>query len=102
MEAVVDWARFHQKHISIFVSTNTWRGGSVSQDQITQTIDMGDDSTCKVPGALFYAQGMPVVVNNNIYTGLKVVNDAEFIAVDVIPDPRYPGYHLADDVTIQP
>ena len=100
MEAVVDWARFHRRHISIFVSTHTWRGSSVSQDQIAQTIEHGDDSSCKVPGVLFYAQGMPVVVNNNIYTGLKVVNGAEFTAADVITDPRYPGYHLADDVTI--
>ena len=43
---------------------------------------------------------MPVVVNVNIYTGLKVVNGAEFTAADVIPDPKYLGYHLADDVTI--
>ena len=100
MEAVVDWARFHGRHISIFVSTHTWRGGTVSQDQIAQTIEQGDDSACKVPGVLFYAQDMPVVVNKNIYPGLKVVNGAEFTAADVIPDPRYPGYHLADDVTI--
>ena len=100
MEAVVDWARFHGRHISIFVSTHTWRGVTVSQDQVAQTIEHGDDSNCKVPGVLFYAQGMPVVVNSNIYTGLKVVNGAEFTAADVIPDPRYPGYHLADDVTI--
>ena len=100
MEAVVDWARFHKRHISIFVSTHTWRAGSVSQDQIAQTIEQGDDSACKVPGIFFYAQGMPVVVNVNIYTGLKVVNGAEFTAADVIPDPKYPGYHLADDVTI--
>ena len=43
---------------------------------------------------------MPVVVNKNIYTGLKVVNGAEFTAADIIPDPKHPGYHLADDVTI--
>lgn len=95
-----NWARFRRKHISIFVSTHTWRGGTISQDQIAQTIEQGDDSTCKIPGVLFYAQGMPVVVNKNIYTGLKVVNGAEFTAVDIIPDPNYPGYYLTDDVTI--
>jgi hypothetical protein len=36
----------------------------------------------------------------NIYTGLKLVNGAEFTAADVIPDPKSPGYHLADNVTI--
>ncbi|KAJ3455237.1 hypothetical protein MRS44_013837 [Fusarium solani] len=93
LEVVVDG-------ISIFVSTHTWRSGTLSQNEIAQTIEQGDDSNCKVPGVFFYAQGMPVVVNKNIYTGLKIVNGAEFTAADVIPDPKSPGYHLADDITI--
>ncbi|KAM4055420.1 PIF1 protein [Hirsutella rhossiliensis] len=102
MEAVVGWARFNKRHIRIFVSTHTWRNGTLSPNIVARTIGQGDDSACKVPGVFFYAQGMPVVVNknNNIYTGLKVVNGADFTAVDVILDPNHPGYHLADDVTI--
>ncbi|KAM4067705.1 PIF1-like helicase [Hirsutella rhossiliensis] len=100
MEAVVDWARFHQRHISIFVSAHTWRSRALSQQEVAHTIEQGDNSNCKIPGVFFYAQGMPVVVNKNTYTGLKVVNGAEFTAADVIPDTKSPGYHLADDVTI--
>ena len=100
MEAVVGWARFNKQHIRIFVSTHTWRNGTLSPNIVARTIGQGDDSACKVPGVFFYAQCMPVVVNKNIYTGLKVVNGAEFTAVDVILDPNHPGYHLADDVTI--
>lgn len=100
MEAVVDWARFNKKHISIFISTHTWRSAALSRELIARTLEQGDDSTCKAPGLFFYAQGMPVVVNKNIYIGLKVVNGAEFIAADVIPDPKYPGYCLADDITV--
>ncbi|KAM4063402.1 PIF1-like helicase [Hirsutella rhossiliensis] len=100
MEAVVGWARFNKRHIRIFVSTHTWRNGTLSPNIVARTIGQGDDSACKVPGVFFYAQGMPVVVNKNIYTGLKVVNGADFTAVDVILDPNHPGYHLADDVTI--
>ncbi|KJZ68594.1 hypothetical protein HIM_12014 [Hirsutella minnesotensis 3608] len=100
MEAVVDWARFHRRHISVFVSTHTWRSRALSQQEVAHTIEQGDNSNCKIPGVFFYAQGMPVVVNKNTYTGLKVVNGAEFTAADVIPDPKSPGYHLADDVTI--
>jgi hypothetical protein len=100
MEAVVDWARFHGRHISIFVSTHTWRSRALSQQEVAQTIEQGDNSNCKIPGVFFYAQGMPVVVNKNTYTGLKVVNGAEFTAADIIPDPKSPGYHLANDVTI--
>ncbi|KAI1289116.1 hypothetical protein F5Y03DRAFT_378387 [Xylaria venustula] len=99
MEAVVDWARFYKRHILIFVSMHTWRC-TPSQDELARTIEQGDDSNCKVPGIFFYAQGMPVVINKNIYTGLKVVNGAEFTAANIIPDPKYLGYHLADDVTI--
>ncbi|KAJ3454832.1 hypothetical protein MRS44_013432 [Fusarium solani] len=100
MEAVVGWARFHRRHISVFVSSHTWRSRALSQQEVAQTIEQGDNSNCKIPGVFFYAQGMPVVVNKNTYTGLKVVNGAEFTAADVIPDPKSPGYHLADDVTI--
>ncbi|KAM4062608.1 PIF1-like helicase [Hirsutella rhossiliensis] len=100
MEAVVGWARFNKRHIRIFVSTHTWRNGTLSPNLIARTIGQGDDSACKVPGVFFYAQGMPVVVNKNIYTGLKVVNGADFTAVDVIIDPNHPGYCLADGVTI--
>ncbi|KAG7408961.1 ATP-dependent DNA helicase PIF1 [Fusarium oxysporum f. sp. raphani] len=100
MEALVDWARFHTKHISIFISTHTWRSRTLSQQEVAQTIEQGDSSNCKIPGIFFYAQGMPVVVNKNTYTGLRVVNGAEFTAVDFIPDPKFPGPYLADDVTI--
>jgi hypothetical protein len=100
MEAVVEWARFNKRYISVFVSTHTWRSAGLSQNEIAQAVEQGDNSKCKVPGIFFYTQGMPVVVNKNIYTGLKVVNGAEFTAADIIPDPRYPGYYLADDVTI--
>ncbi|KAM4064310.1 PIF1-like helicase [Hirsutella rhossiliensis] len=99
-DAVVGWARFNRQHIRIFVSTHTWRNGTLSPNIVARTIGQGDNSACKVPGVFFYAQGMPVVVNKNIYTGLKVVNGADFTAVDVILDPNHPGYHLADDVTI--
>ncbi|XP_044718018.1 PIF1-like helicase domain-containing protein [Hirsutella rhossiliensis] len=100
MEAVVGWARFNKRHIRIFVSTHTWRSGALSPDIVARTVGQGDDSACKVPGVFFYAQGMPVVVNKNVYTGLKVVNGADFAAVDVVLDPNHPGYCLANDVTI--
>ncbi|KAM4067778.1 PIF1-like helicase [Hirsutella rhossiliensis] len=74
--------------------------GALSPDIVARTVGQGDDSACKVPGVFFYAQGMPVVVNKNVYTGLKVVNGADFAAVDVVLDPNHPGYCLANDVTI--
>ncbi|KAI0967095.1 hypothetical protein F4678DRAFT_483481 [Xylaria arbuscula] len=43
---------------------------------------------------------MPMVINKNIYTGLKVVNRAKFTAANIIPNSKYLGYHLADNITI--
>ena len=43
---------------------------------------------------------MPIVVNKNIYTGLKVVNRAEFTATNIIPDLKSLGYYFADNITI--
>jgi hypothetical protein len=67
---------------------------------VAQTIEQGNNSNCKVPGIFFYAQGIPIVVNKNTYTDLKVINRAEFTATDVFPDPKSPGYHLTDNITI--
>ncbi|KAM4064197.1 PIF1-like helicase [Hirsutella rhossiliensis] len=52
MEAVVGWARFNKQHIRIFVSTHTWRNGTLSPNIIARTIGQGDDSACKVPRLL--------------------------------------------------
>ncbi|KAK8093243.1 uncharacterized protein PG998_014644 [Apiospora kogelbergensis] len=51
------------------------------------------------PGLFCYAQGMPVVVTRNLHVGLKLVNGAPFIAVDVVPGPVYASIAVASDVT---
>lgn len=86
MAAVVDWARFRRRHISVFISTHSWRGRALSPQEVAQAIEYGDNSNCKIPGVFFYAQGMPVVLNKNAYICLKVVNGAEFTAAEVISD----------------
>ncbi|EAQ86138.1 predicted protein [Chaetomium globosum CBS 148.51] len=45
-------------------------------------------------------QGMPVVVTQNQFIGLKVVNGAPFKAVDIFPDPAAGTIALASDVTL--
>jgi len=100
MAAVLEWGWANQKHISIFISTHIWEGESVGQAEMMETLGYGDDSKVHAPGVFFYTQGMPVVLTRNVLPGLKMVNGAEFDAVDVIPDPAFPGYHMADDVTI--
>jgi len=72
----------------------------VGEKEMIETIGRGDNSSVAVPGIFVYAQGMPVILTRNIFTGLKIVNGLEFEAADIIPDPAFLGYHIADDVTV--
>ena len=38
--------------------------------------------------------GIPVVANQNIHQGLKLVNGASYTALDVLLDKAYPGHHI--------
>ncbi|KAF2184516.1 hypothetical protein K469DRAFT_175933 [Zopfia rhizophila CBS 207.26] len=43
---------------------------------------------------------MPVVVNENTHQGLKLVNGASYVAVDVILDKAYPGHRINADTIL--
>jgi hypothetical protein len=101
MAAVVQWARAHGKHISIFVAKHrTEAGRQLQAEDLYNVLRYGDDSQLPTPGLFFYAQGMPVVVTRNQFTGLKVVNGAPFEAVDIFPDPAAGTIALASDATL--
>jgi hypothetical protein len=101
MAAVVQWARAHGKHISIFVAKHgTECGKRLSIEELRDVLRHGDDSQLPTPGLFFYAQGMPVVVTRNQFVGLKVVNGAPFKAVDIFPDFASGTIALASDVTL--
>ncbi|EAQ84295.1 predicted protein [Chaetomium globosum CBS 148.51] len=98
---VVQWARDHGKHISIFVAKHdTDSGKRLSVEELCRVLRYGDDSQLPTPGLFFYAQGMPVVVTRNQFVGLKVVNGAPFKAVDIFPDLAAGTIALASDVTL--
>jgi len=44
-----------------------------------------------------FVRGMPVVVNENIYQGLKLVNGASYLVVGVILNKAYIGYRINAD-----
>jgi hypothetical protein len=99
--AVVQWARAHGKHISIFVAKHdTEAGRRLVVEELRGVLRYGDDSQLPTPGLFFYAQGMPVVVTRNQFVGLKVVNGAPFRAVDIFPDLASGTIALASDVTL--
>ncbi|EAQ87477.1 predicted protein [Chaetomium globosum CBS 148.51] len=102
MAAVVQWARAYGKHISIFVAKHdTESGKRLRVEELGDVLRRGDDSQLPTPDLFFYAQGMPVMVTQNQFIGLKVVNGAPFKAVDIFPDPAAGTIALASDVTLQ-
>jgi hypothetical protein len=57
MAAVVQWARTHGKHISIFAAKhNTEAGKRLSVEHLRDVLHYGDDSQLPTPGLFFYAQ----------------------------------------------
>jgi len=63
-------------------------------------LSYGDDSAIPVPTIFIFVPGMPVVVNQNTYQGLKLVNGASYTAVDVILDKAYLGYRVSGDTIL--
>ena len=101
MAAVVQWARAHGKHISIFAAKHdTVAGRRLRTEELCDVLRYGDDSQLPTPGLFFYAQGMPVVVTRNQLIGLKLVNGASFRAVDIFPDLASGTIALSSDVTL--
>ena len=101
MAAVVQWARAHGKHISIFIAKHDIEAGKqLRVEELSHVLRHGDDSQLPTPGLFFYAQGMPVVVTRNQLIGLKLVNGAPFRAVDIFPDFSAGAIALASDTTL--
>jgi hypothetical protein len=47
-----------------------------------------------------FVQGMLVVVNRNIYLGLKLVNGANYKALDIVLENVYPGHRISTDTIL--
>ncbi|PVH90925.1 hypothetical protein DM02DRAFT_647465 [Periconia macrospinosa] len=99
MEATLSFQRQHQALLRIFISEHKWKDGEPAEEEALMTLNQGDDSAIPVPGIFMFVPGMPVVVNQNTHQGLKLVNGAAYIALDVILDKTHPG-HRIDENTI--
>jgi hypothetical protein len=64
-------------------------------EEAVMMLSQGDDSGIPVPAIFMFVPGMAVVVNQNIHQGLKLVNGARYIALDVILDKAYPGHRVS-------
>jgi hypothetical protein len=100
LHAGLSFGKEHNQKVSIFLSAHSWKTRHPTDDEIEATMQMGDDGQLPIPGMFIYAEGMPVIVNQNKYLGLKVVNGSEFTAVGIIPDPTVQEHVVDDGVSI--
>jgi hypothetical protein len=83
LASALEWGKSKRKHISLFLSSHEWPDGSdgVSESEISRLLQHGDCSQTKIPSLLPVGMGMPMILTNNVYSFLKVVNGVEVEAV---------------------
>jgi hypothetical protein len=94
-ETTLAFQNQEQALLRIFISEHKWRDGEPTEEEAIMILNQGDDSEIPVLGIFMFVPGMPVVVNQNIHQGLKLVNGASYMALDVIIDKAYPGHRIS-------
>ena len=99
-EATLSFQNQKQGLLRIFISEHKWKHGEPTEEEAIMMLNQGDDSAIPVPGIFMFVPDMPVVVNQNIHQGLKLVNGASYTALDVIIDKAYPGHRISADTIL--
>ncbi|KAF9774783.1 hypothetical protein IL306_007181, partial [Fusarium sp. DS 682] len=94
VEATLAVQRQRHAPLHIFVSKHKWKDGEPTEEEAVMMLGQGDDSAISVPAVFMFVPGMPVVVNQNMHQGLKLVNGARYEAVGVVLDKAYPGHRI--------
>ncbi|KAF2175488.1 hypothetical protein K469DRAFT_724119 [Zopfia rhizophila CBS 207.26] len=100
VEATLSFQRERHAQLRIFISEHKWTSGEPTEEEALMILSQGDDSAIPVPAIFMFVPGMPVVVNENTHQGLKLVNGASYVAVDVILDKAYPGHRINADTVL--
>ncbi|KAF6786401.1 DNA repair and recombination protein, partial [Colletotrichum musicola] len=88
------------RKMSLYLSGHKWESRVPGLEERTAAMLLGDGNNLPVAGMFPYVEGMPVVVNENKYMGLKVVNGAEFTAVKVLHPPGLEEIRISDQLSI--
>lgn len=56
-----------------------------------------DDSAIPVPAVFIFVPSIPIVVNQNMHQGLKLVNGAGYTGLEVVLNKAYPGHYISAD-----
>ncbi|KJZ68321.1 hypothetical protein HIM_12288 [Hirsutella minnesotensis 3608] len=100
MEASVAFQVQQRSMMRIFVSEHKWKDGVPTEEEAIMMLNQGDDSAIPVPAVFMFVPGMPVVVNQNTYQGLKVTNGGGYTAAEVIVDKAFPGHRVSAGIMI--
>jgi len=95
----ITWARGRGLHVHIFLNRHRW-DGLVDVEEMVRALSEEDSSAMAIPSVFVFARGMPIIVNENLYQGLQIVNGGRYVASDVILEPGQAGYAIADDITL--
>jgi hypothetical protein len=96
LHATLEYGKEHGKKVSLFLSAHQWTTRVPSEEEVEAVMQLGDAGPLAIPGIFPYVEGMPAIVNQNKYLGLKVANGSEFTAVGIVPDPNVQE-HVVDE-----
>ena len=96
LHAALEYGKEHGKKVSLFLSAHQWTTRVPSEEEMEAVMQLGDAGPLPIPSIFPYVEGMPVIVNQNKYLGLKVANGSEFTAVGIVPDPNVQE-HVVDE-----
>ncbi|PNP57188.1 hypothetical protein FNYG_15288 [Fusarium nygamai] len=91
VEATLTFQRQRHAPLHIFGSEHKWKDGKPTEEEAVMMLGQGDDSAISVPAVFMFVPGMPVVVNQNMHQGLKLVNGARYEAVGGLFSTRPSG-----------
>jgi len=100
MEASVAFRAQERSAMRIFISEHKWKDGVPTEEEAIMILNQGDDSAIPVPAIFMFVPGMPIVVNQNTYQGLKVTNGGGYTAVDVVVNKTFPGHRVSAAITV--
>ena len=103
IKLTVEFAETHKQPVYIFMASHHAVESSghhatyIEMINNWQCFTLGDrGSNVPGPGLFFFTKNMPIVINQNIYTSLGIVNGKEGIATDIIMEPSSKVYRLVE------
>ena len=94
IKSIVEFAESHNQPLYIFMAEHYSKDESVAVDKWRSLAVVDKGSTSPGPGLFCFTKNMPIVVNQNLYTSLGIVNGKEGTAIDAVIDPLSQVYRL--------